>query len=31
MPYRDWQAKYQSEASPEARAAFAKDSVHGPK
>jgi hypothetical protein len=24
MPYKDWQAKYQKEASPEQRAAFAK-------
>jgi hypothetical protein len=31
MPYREWQAKYQSETSPEARAAFEKNSVHGPK
>ena len=26
MPYADWKAKYQSEATPEQKAAFAKQS-----
>jgi hypothetical protein len=28
MPYSDWQAKYQTEATPEQRAAFAKSHPH---
>lgn len=28
MPYKEWQAKYQTEASPEAAAAFAKNAPH---
>lgn len=28
MPYAEWQQRYQSEASPEAAAAFAKNSPH---
>lgn len=28
MPYAEWQKRYQSEASPEAAAAFAKNSPH---
>ena len=27
MPYKDWQAKYQKEASPEQKAAFEKASA----
>ncbi|HEX2840302.1 DUF1244 domain-containing protein [Hyphomicrobium sp.] len=28
MPYKEWQAKYQTEASPQAAAAFAKNTPH---
>lgn len=28
MPYKEWQAKYQKEASPEQKAAFAKSKPH---
>lgn len=28
MPYKEWQARYQKEASPEAQAAFAKAARH---
>jgi uncharacterized protein len=28
MPYKDWQAKHQTEASPESLAAFAKSKPH---
>ncbi len=28
MPYKEWQQKYQTEASPEASAAFAKSNPH---
>lgn len=28
MPYRDWQAKFQKEATPEQKAAFAKSAAH---
>jgi hypothetical protein len=31
MPYREWQAKYQREASPEATAAFEKNRTHTPR
>jgi uncharacterized protein len=29
MPYKDWQAKYQKEASPQQKAAFDKSKPHG--
>ena len=29
MPYKEWQQRYQTDASPEARAAFAKSSTGG--
>ena len=29
MPYKDWQAKYQKDATPEQKAAFAKAKPHG--
>ena len=29
MPYREWQAKYQKDATPEQRAALAKSHPHG--
>jgi hypothetical protein len=28
MPYKEWQARYQTDASPEAKAAFAKSNPH---
>jgi hypothetical protein len=28
MPYKDWQAKHQKEASPDQKAAFAKSKPH---
>ena len=31
MPYAEWQQRYQTEASPEAVAAFAQSSAHGAK
>ncbi len=29
MPYKDWQAKHQKEATPEQKAAFEKSKPHG--
>ena len=31
MPYKEWQSRYQADASPEARAAFAKSQATGHK